>query len=359
MHISYLSRVAVATLTVCSAASVNAQSSVQLYGRVDMAVEYQKLGGHSVSGVQSNGSFIGLRAQEDLGAGLKAGMVLEADINADTGAGRSVWGDDEGLSFRRHSEVYLSSSVATLRLGAFKPASYEATAQAIQWHTDAGTALSDGFAYPDKPRGNVLAVRSAPLGGWTGELQYAFGEKKVLDGGSLKRRGEVDAALHYAQGPWGLGLGYNLYRNKDAVFGDTNRDATYSARASYDNGTWALGAYYQQNKATTNWVNYGHSDSHSKVLRVAAKYVQGASEWHASIGRRTGHAHYEDATVSERFGLGATEWMVGYHHNLSRRSKLYVQYGHQDLLNMYSMPSLWMGSIDHFRVLSVGLRHQF
>lgn len=363
MHIpspTHLALTAFAALAVCSAASVSAQSSAQLYGRVNMAVEYQKQGAHSARGLQSNGSFVGLRAQEDVGAGWKAGVVLEADINADTGAGSdATWSVDSDFSFQRRSELYLASSMGMLRLGAFKRASYEATAQAIEWYSDAMGAASDGFAHNASPRGNVLAVRSATLGGWMGELQYRFGEKQVLDGATLEQRGEVDAALRYAQGPWGLGLGYNLRRNQDTFWGDTDRAQTYSVRASYDAGVWALGAYYQQAKDRSEWVNYGHSGYHSKVWRLAGKYVLGASELHASVGRRTGHRQYVDPTGAARYGLNATEWLVGYHYHLSRRSQLYVQYGHQDNLSMHSLPALWTGSDEHFRVLSIGLRHQF
>ena len=69
-------------LAVCGLTSglASAQSSVTLYGVVDVAIERVK-GATSlvrVSSGQQQGSRWGLRDTEDLGGGLKAGFVLES-----------------------------------------------------------------------------------------------------------------------------------------------------------------------------------------------------------------------------------------------------------------------------------------
>ena len=64
-----------------------AQSSVTLYGVVDLAVERVK-GATSLvrlTSGQQQGSRWGLRGVEDLGGGLKASFVLESGFNADAG----------------------------------------------------------------------------------------------------------------------------------------------------------------------------------------------------------------------------------------------------------------------------------
>jgi predicted porin len=89
--------IAVAMLT---ASSVQAQSSVTLYGVVDAGIEYLNHAvastgtvapgakGHSLVALQSgnqSGSRWGLRGIEDLGGGLKSLFVLESGFSIDTG----------------------------------------------------------------------------------------------------------------------------------------------------------------------------------------------------------------------------------------------------------------------------------
>ena len=99
-----------ALLALGSTSAALAQSSVSLYGRIDASVEQQKYGSAKTTGMASNGSFIGLRAQEDLGGGLKAGFVLESSINADTGSGSNTWAEDDTFNFKRRSEVNLAGN---------------------------------------------------------------------------------------------------------------------------------------------------------------------------------------------------------------------------------------------------------
>src|SRR5450755_200055 len=67
----------------------SAQSSVTLFGTVDLAGTYVKNDGSSkrLSLTQDgiNSSQLGFRGVEDLGGGLKAGFLLLAGVNPDTG----------------------------------------------------------------------------------------------------------------------------------------------------------------------------------------------------------------------------------------------------------------------------------
>ena len=106
---------ALATLAV----SAQAQSSVTLYGNLDVAVTYDKFkidGGPSetTTGVDSSiltESFFGLKGQEDLGNGLKAIFKLESGINVDTGtaATGNFWG--------KNAYVGLAGDFGTVKLG--------------------------------------------------------------------------------------------------------------------------------------------------------------------------------------------------------------------------------------------------
>jgi predicted porin len=99
-----------------------AQSSVTVYGVVDVAGEY--LNGHSkdvrITSGGLNGSRIGFKGTEDLGSGNYVDFVLEGGINADTGGsaqggqlfGRQAFGALRSVQFgtasagRQYSSIY-------------------------------------------------------------------------------------------------------------------------------------------------------------------------------------------------------------------------------------------------------------
>jgi predicted porin len=127
---------ALATLT---AGSAFAQGSTEIYGRINLSAERQKLNGQTDTGIYDNSSRIGLRGTEDLGGGLKAGFVIEHGFSADTGsAAGTFWG--------RESTVSLSGSLGTLRLGNM-PASeaYFATADYVSMHNHDTGSSSDAL----------------------------------------------------------------------------------------------------------------------------------------------------------------------------------------------------------------------
>src|SRR5262245_27162305 len=97
------------------AAMVHAQTSVTLFGIVDLGVRQVKNGDQSVSSVSNGGlntSRIGLRGVEDLGDGLSASFWLESGIRADTGSNV-----DTTRFFDRRSTVSLTGSLGELRAG--------------------------------------------------------------------------------------------------------------------------------------------------------------------------------------------------------------------------------------------------
>ena len=109
------------------AAGASAQSSVELFGIVDVNTRYVN-NSNLPSNLTMNNSGLasgrwGLRGVEDLGGGLKAGFWLESDIAADTGTFSST-----GKFFQRRSTISLMGNFGEVRLGRdFSPASQNAT----------------------------------------------------------------------------------------------------------------------------------------------------------------------------------------------------------------------------------------
>src|SRR5262245_14058732 len=117
-HIKY----AVVVVLSALAAVVHAQSSVTVFGIVDLGIRQVKNGDQSVSSVSNGGlntSRIGFRGVEDLGDGLSASFWLESGIRADTGANV-----DATRLFDRRSTVSLAGSFGELRVGRDKVPTY-------------------------------------------------------------------------------------------------------------------------------------------------------------------------------------------------------------------------------------------
>ena len=88
------SLLALAALTAFAGAA-SAQSSVTVFGIVDLAARNQNNGNGSINSLSSAGintSRLGFRGIEDLGGGLRAGFWLEGQLDPDTGnAGGQTW----------------------------------------------------------------------------------------------------------------------------------------------------------------------------------------------------------------------------------------------------------------------------
>ncbi|MEO6407411.1 MAG: porin [Burkholderiaceae bacterium] len=124
-----LTRCAVAALALLAAGTCAAQSSVSLYGLVDMTGgRFQDAGGLKTWRLDANGlsqSFLGLRVVEDVGGGLKVRAQLEHYLRPDTGAvGR--FGADPFWS--RSANVGFQGAFGTSVIGRTATPLYQSTA---------------------------------------------------------------------------------------------------------------------------------------------------------------------------------------------------------------------------------------
>ena len=105
------SLLALAALT-AFAGVASAQSSVTLFGIVDLSVNSVKNGSVSQklqSSDQLNSNRLGFRGVEDLGGGLRAGFWIEGAMSPDTGGTGQTW--------QRRSTVSLMGGFGEVRLG--------------------------------------------------------------------------------------------------------------------------------------------------------------------------------------------------------------------------------------------------
>jgi predicted porin len=185
------SLIALAVLAASGAAM--AQSSVQLYGIVDLVVHKDKGADTALTSGGVSGSRIGFKGTKDLGAGLKANFVLESGFTADDGAGFDAFG--------RQAYLGLAGGFGEVKLGKVWSA-YDDVAGATNPVFDSVLAPTGIFAssgYLANPNNGVYFATPV-FSGFSGAISSNFAE-----GGASK-----SSAVHgkYENGPLFAALAY-------------------------------------------------------------------------------------------------------------------------------------------------------
>ena len=299
--------------------SAFAQSSVTIYGRLNLTIERQKLTGTDDNWVMQNSSSRwGMKGSEDLGGGLKAGFQLENGFNPATGR------QSQTAFFARQSEVNLGGGFGMVRLGNFTSEAYYATSDYIGMHNhETGTSADAFYAYIGRNTGK-LAYRTPSFGGATVEMA-------VTEAGTNPDR-TIDLAANYDAGPLHLGFGYE--KNGDAK--------QFAGRVLYELGAFTVGATVQRD--TDGW-GAGFGDRTN--FRVAGMYTMGNTELHLNVGRTGAYDTGPDS---------ASQVTLGVNYNLSKRTKVYGFFTKLsgDGADFYAQNSTGVN-----RSLAVGVRHNF
>jgi predicted porin len=306
---------ALATLAV----SAQAQSSVTLYGNLDVGLTSikEKTAGDSntTNGVTSSiltESFFGLKGQEDLGGGLKAIFKLESFVNVDTGSvAGNFWG--------RNAYVGVAGSFGTVALGN-QESLFKTEAAAFD-----AFGLSPVLAVSKLFVGNTLGgswqntigYTSPNLSGLTVSAQHSARESNAAPTTSPTNAvngGATAIAANYTAGALGLSAVVGDVRSVDATRAD-ERNKAWLLGASYDFGVVKAFAQYGQNKLEDN---AGADDGKDKFFQVGAVVpVTQAGALHAAYGQNKNDNAALADSESRKFSLA-------YHHTLSKRTGVYA-----------------------------------
>ncbi len=305
----------IAAIAALGATPAFAQSSVNIYGRLNVTVEAQNNNGLKETVLNNNASRIGFTGAEDLGGGLKAGFVLETGFNPDTGTtAASFWG--------RQSELNLSGGFGTVRLGNFVSEAYFATSDYIGMHNhETGTSSDALYAYIGRNI-NKVAYRTPKLGGLTVEAAMSLSE-------AAGRFRTYDVAVNYSAGPLHIGVGYEKASTAKQV----------AISALYEMGSLNFGAMVQRDTD-----GYGVGFGNRTNIRLSAAYIVGASEFHANVGSAGKYSKLADSS--------AKQGTLGYNYNLSKRTKVYGYYTKIDA----SKGAVYLTD---YSSLAAGVRHNF
>lgn len=285
------------------AGAASAQSSVTLYGRVDLAVG-KGVGTANKTINNGSGSRFGVRGVEDLGGGLRGIFQIEHRYNADTGAfsdttrmwgGRSIVGVAGGfgqvLLGREYTTAFLMSQLA-----------------ADPWGWDTVVSGTPGTGLNQLITGGAIArVRndsSLTYNLTAAGLGLGFQIAEATDTINTFQKKPMNFAVTYAAGPLSLGMGYESTGQRAAA---AAKWTTFNA--AYKMGAVTLGGFYGTGNTAAN--------ADHRAYMITAKGAMGAGEWRASYGKLENKTANVDA--AKGFGLG-------YHYSLSKRTTLYTDF---------------------------------
>jgi predicted porin len=320
------------------AGAASAQSSVTIYGIVDVGVAKQNSGntflqggvgatgaaGNKYSVQQAYASRLGFRGIEDLGGGLRAAFNLEHRFSPDTGTQINNPGVTNQMWYGRSTVSLQSNSFGEVLLGRdYIPAFWVALAQdPFTWngigqmgplHTFAGYNPADtrglGPTIPGGPAGtpafigsrnNNTVIYKTPViaGGLTAQAAVSAGEGNR---GQFGR--SYGANVEYKGGPIYVGLAIDQTKNNG--IGDDPQ--LLIAAAAYDLGFIKPIIGYSRNRPAVG--------GNVKDMNVG---------FTAPIGA-VGIAHFSAARLDPAGGgNNLTKFALGYEHNLSKRTSLYA-----------------------------------
>lgn len=318
------------------AAAAQAQTSVTIYGIVDMGVFYQnKSGPHNNSlfteaSGQMSGSRLGFKGSEDLGGGLKANFVLEMGFTANNGAGAQQDNGATGTLFGRTSTVGLSGNFGSVNLGRQTDFAYSGTAGGMNTFSHAGYVTNFSTVDGNKQArlqgdrtNNSIRYDMPSMNGLNGGVMYGLGQQ--AGGGSA---GSVYAAgLKYDNGP--LAFGGDYYQSKVGLT-PADRNLINSEAANANPGELAA-------------VNANMASTATKTFTLGASYDFGFGKLYGNWSRVTMLPLTPSATAtssqtfnSGSYGSGSANnrldvFELGYNHNLTASLKLLTGLAHTNV----------------------------
>ena len=211
------SLLALAVLTAASGAAF-AQSSVTIYGKVDLGMVYDagSAAGKSVrlsSGV-TGGSRLGFKGVEDLGGGTKFAFQLETGYCADSAAGAPNFCTGSNNFMGRQAHGDLTGAFGALSagrqysLGFNNLATIDPFGAGYAGQANNVTDVAHGSIYLVDPSGirlnNSVTYSTPNTAGFTASVEASFGEQT----GNWEANRETGAGLTYASGPAYAGVTY-------------------------------------------------------------------------------------------------------------------------------------------------------
>lgn len=321
----------IALAVLASTGAAMAQSSVTLYGRVDLSVgNLKELNKASVNRMADGGvaglttSRWGMRGTEDLGGGMKASYQLENRFDADSGASQSP-------TFKGASWVGLSGGFGDIRLGRsttvyddVRALSYNSNVFDSAFSPADNGVFASGTDY-NKRWDNKVTYIAPSMGGVYAAVDYAFDEEAGVN------KDKTAFKVGYKAGAMNLAMGYQEEKtlSKHTMFA-----------GSYDLGMVSLSGGYNKRSGSTAALGKDDEFTAGVTMPLGAFAV--------SAGYASSKTKVNGATTlkTSGFAFGGT-------YSLSKRTRLYAGYRAFDTKN-----GAGVKTVDN-KMYAVGVRHDF
>ena len=289
------SLLAAAVLVLASGAAM-AQSSVTVFGLIDLAARNMK-GADSVKYLSNEGrstSRLGFRGVEDLGGGMRAGFHIESQVNPDDGSvGGNFW--------QRRATVSVMGAFGEVRLGRHKAATRTLMDDFDPFGTSGMPGLNNLLRLSDRNRSdNQVAYHLPAMGGIYGNIEVSAGEGANVAGTARSYAGR----LGYRAGKLNVSGAYGQY-------GSINKAKIMVVGGSYDFGGFVLQGQYSETEQGVN--------THKVYNMGGSMKVGAAGKLVGTYGRAGGVT----GAKADLFGLG-------YDYSLSKRTTLYTTFARMD-----------------------------
>lgn len=311
-RVTRLPALALLALAACWACAAQAQSSVQVYGLLDMGVgSYRDAGGGRSSQVASGKmttSYLGYKGTEDLGGGLAAFFALESHLRIDTGEpGRNA----TDPYFSRNAYVgLLSRTAGSITLGRYNTPFWLASVSTNPF--GASTGYSPGLRLLFGPIGktggdgvwnNSVIYETPRIGGFGGMVQHQM--KETAQGGNTGANITYNAGgpLVLAAAAQSIEAPYTRGKETAAMVG-----------GSYNLGfARAFGQYARVNEGNTSAAT---ANTRDRIYQVGASIPVGTP---GAVLVSYAQARTSGAQIGDR-----KVFSIGYDYRLSRRTDVYT-----------------------------------
>jgi predicted porin len=299
---------------------VCAQSSVTLYGVVDVDIDISNQGKGTLAAMQGGGlnsSEFGLKGLEDLGSGYKAIFVLENGFSSSSGVLLQ-----NGLLFGRQAWMGLSAPWGTVTFGRqYSPEYVANSANDAFTHGLAGGLSNIGATQGGKTAGvltaysitgrtdNSINYVSPTIGGFTLRAMYGVGG----NAGAFSDGSSVGAGVSFAVGPAALNGGFIRNRPK----GSTGTVDAYTMGGNVKLGDARVIAAYSKDVNATN----PGATLRFALENVGVQYQLGAAD--RILGQVMRLVDTSDGLPTSKSAYIAALALV---HSLSVRTSIYCSY---------------------------------
>lgn len=320
--------------------AVLAQSTVTVYGRLDVSVDRTKTGPSSMWREVDNASRLGFRGVEDLGGGMKAHFGIESGYGADTGTPTNPFYRNSYVGLQHTSAGFLSIGRTDSANPAGSPIYSLVTAHLAPAVHDAGApAIGTKVLNARNRFNNAINYRTPTFAGFLLRARAALNGDNVTGVTVENQVKNYDLGLNYALGGFGFGLGTSKDKYDGIAAPANSFDSKWTVLAAYTFDPVKVYATYGQDKFTAVGAT-ARKDVDYWLVGTRASF--GSHEITVNVMQR-------DVQTDRRGKL--KKWQASYAFDFSKRTQVYALYDAED-------PNTNVAN-DKIRTFSVGIQHNF